>query len=130
MASPIPGMTLTFADEFNSLNLYSTWKPTDQWGNRTLPANEEEQIYVDPKYKDLGLNPFSVSDGVLNIKAAKAGDNADKLGGSEYTSGMLSSFGPGGFSQQYGYFEIRAQLPEGQGMWPAFWLLSDNGEWP
>ena len=130
MAPPIPGMKLTFADEFDSLKLYSTWKPTDQWNNRYLPANDELQTYVDPKYKDLGLNPFSVKDGVLNIKAAKAGGNAEKLGGREYTSGMLSSHGPEGFSQQYGYFEIRAQLPEGKGMWPAFWLLSDSGEWP
>src|SRR5690242_13924476 len=72
MAPPIPGMKLTFADEFDSLALYSTWKPTDQWGNRYLSGNKELQLYVDPKYKGLGLNPFSVSDGVLNIKAAKA----------------------------------------------------------
>lgn len=129
MALPISGMKLTFADEFDSLDLYSTWKPTDQWGNRYLSGNEELQIYVDPKYKDLGLNPFSISDGALNIKAAKAGDNAAMLG-KQYTSGMLSSFGSDGFSQQYGYFEIRAQLPAGKGMWPAFWLLSDSGNWP
>src|SRR4051794_39500186 len=117
MAPPIPGMKLTFSDDFNSLNLYSTWKPTDQKGNRYLPGNGELQSYVDPKYKDLGLNPFSVSDGVLNIKAAKAGGHAAKLDGQEYTSGMLSSYGDEGFSQKYGYFELRAQLPEGQGMW-------------
>lgn len=127
---PPSGMKLTFADEFNALDLYSTWKPTDQWGNRYLPANGELQTYVDPQYKGLGLNPFSINDGVLNIKASKAGDTASKLGDRPYTSGMLSSFGSGGFSQQYGYFEIRAQLPAGKGMWPAFWLLSDSGKWP
>jgi beta-glucanase (GH16 family) len=129
MAAPISGMKLTFAEEFNSLKLGSTWKPTDQWGNRYLAGNKEEQLYVDPAYKGLGINPFDVTNGVLTIKSRQAGGNAAALG-KQYTSGMISSHGAGGFSQQYGYFEMRAQLPQGKGMWPAFWLLADHGKWP
>ena len=42
----------------------------------------------------------------------------------QYTSARLTTMGK--FSQQYGRFEARIQLPEGQGVWPAFWLLGEN----
>ena len=53
----------------------------------------------------------------------------------DYTSTRLNS----DTSWTYGRFEIRAQVPEGRGTWPALWLLAsqdtygdqywpDNGE--
>ena len=42
----------------------------------------------------------------------------------KYTSARLKTLGK--FSQQYGRFEARIQIPEGQGIWPAFWMMGDN----
>lgn len=36
----------------------------------------------------------------------------------------------GKHSWQYGRFEIRAKIPVGKGMWPAFWTLGVKGNWP
>jgi beta-glucanase (GH16 family) len=41
-----------------------------------------------------------------------------------YTSARLKTQGL--FSFDYGRIEVRAQLPESQGMWPAIWLLGNN----
>ncbi len=42
-----------------------------------------------------------------------------------YDSGLITTFDS--FKQLYGYFEIRAKMPAGQGLWPAFWMRpSDN----
>ncbi len=41
---------------------------------------------------------------------------------------MINTYGT--FSQTYGYFEIDAKVPSGQGLWPAFWMLPQSGNWP
>jgi beta-glucanase (GH16 family) len=52
--------------------------------------------------------------------------------GKSYTSGRIQT--RDSFTQAYGRFEVRARLPSGQGLWPAFWLLgADYGvtnDWP
>ena len=48
-----------------------------------------------------------------------------------YTSARLTT--EHHFSQKYGRFEARIQLPKGQGVWPAFWLLGEDfrtAGWP
>ncbi len=134
--APLSGMKLTFDEEFNSLSLRTgtaatangIWKTSDGWGNRTLSGNNELQLYVDADYKGLGLNPFSVNNGIATITASKTPDWAKSQVGYNYISGELTT--AGGFAQQYGYFETKAQMTPGKGMWPAFWMLSTNGKWP
>src|SRR5262245_12786192 len=128
---------LTFSDEFSSgLDAGFSghkWKTTFYGGERTLHGNQDLQYYVDSGFKgssssSLGINPFSVSNGILKISARPV-DAADKpfLYGYQYSSGLLQS--QNSLQQQYGYFEIRADLPSGKGMFPAFWLLAP-GKWP
>jgi len=86
----------------------------DGWGNNELQyyTNRSENV--------------TVQNGVLIIAAQKEDYN-----GSTYTSARLLTKGK--FEQAYGRFEARIRVPDGQGLWPAFWLLganSNEAEWP
>jgi beta-glucanase (GH16 family) len=148
-------LTLTFADEFDTFrpfrNSQGIWRTTlrdgccdgKDFNVRTLASNKEMQLYVDPDLKGiwkkprpgggedkpLGLNPFSARGGVLEITLDRTPPELrEGLGGFEYVSGMITT--QPSFSQLYGYFEMRAKLPKGKGVWPAFWLLPADLSWP
>lgn len=96
---------------------------------RTQNGANEQQIYVDPALGKLGLQPFSVSDSVLTITAQRSDeDHYDKLWGYPFTSGLLSAHQL--YAQKYGYFEMRAQVPAGSNLLPAFWMLPVDRTWP
>lgn len=81
------------------------------WGNGEL------QYYT--------ANNATVADGLLTIRARE-----QNIAGYGYSSARLRTKGLGDWT--YGRFEMRAKLPVGQGLWPAFWMLpSDNvyGTW-
>ena len=129
----LSGYKLTFDDEFNGFSgngpsnyqvtgHTGTWDTTYSYGERKL--NDEVQMYSD---STVGVNPFSTSGGVLDIHAAPSADPS-KTQGQTYTSGAITTFHS--FAQQYGYFEMRAELPAGTGMWPAFWMLPVEHVWP
>jgi beta-glucanase (GH16 family) len=141
----------TFHDDFDVHPLESgkwvshyaggaAWPEARYWGGdgsdfkRKDAWNGEQQIYVDPRYggrqsTPLGLDPFRVRDGVLSIVATRTPPELKQvLFNNEYISGILTT--QSHFSQKYGYFEIRAKIPVGTGVWPAFWLLADDGGWP
>ncbi len=129
----------TFAAEFNdpTAPLFQSqggaFSPyLAHWENlRSFADNNEQQTYVDPGFGADPYNPFRVADGALTITANPTPDRLRDVVSTPYVSGVLetsggpASAGPpaGGFWQEYGYWEIRAQLPEGQGLWPAFWLV-------
>ena len=143
------GLVQTFADEFDRFSWDSegaagfeqekgTWRtnyghgPPYWLSSRTLTGSGELEIYADPALKGtggkpLGINPFSVENGVLNITATVTPESIRPLfWGRPYTSGLITT--RGSFSQLYGVFEMRARLPKGRGFWPAFWLTAEG--WP
>jgi serralysin len=142
-------LSLSFDEDFDRLDLWDPvkrqgrWKTNFAhgpqsgpmaWDSRTLKGNHERQIYVDERFPGtgrmtLGVNPFEIRDGVLSIVADRTPTGAKGyLWGFDFTSGLLTT--QRSFAQLYGYFEIRAQLPQGKGLWPAFWLLPASAAWP
>ena len=94
------------------------------WGNKEL------QWYTDDSVKTNGQ-------GQLVITASKIPPvNEDDLpyncfGDCQYFSGRISTQKK--ISFQYGRIEARIQMPAGEGVWPAFWMLGNNitaKSWP
>ena len=94
----------------------------DGWGNA------EYQFYTDRTE-----NVATDGDGNLVITARRENIPGSSCwyGGCQYSSARLLTSGR--FEQKYGRIEIRARIPFGQGIWPAFWMLGSNIEsvgWP
>ncbi|MFT5169184.1 MAG: beta-glucanase (GH16 family) [Saprospiraceae bacterium] len=106
-----PGYTLNWADEFNgtALNL-ADWNyetGNSGWGNNEL------QNYVS------GTNNAYLENGKLVLEAKNESSN-----GSNYSSARLTTQGKQSF--EHGRVDIRAKLPQGQGIWPALWMLGER----
>lgn len=78
----------------------------------------------------LGLDPFAHEPGsMLRIRAERVPARLQAyVWGKPYYGGLIST--RFSFRQLFGYFEVEARLPDGKGMWPAFWLLPVRGQWP
>ncbi len=113
---------IIWQDEFDGTSLdqskwnYQIGDGCDQnlcgWGNSELQSYQEANVVV--------------SNGTLKITAQK-----ERIRGSQYTSGRINTKGKADFT--YGRFEASIKLPRGDGLWPAFWMLSTNeeyGGWP
>lgn len=126
-------------------------------GMRTLVLNEEWADGIDPtKWKKTGGGATygapdriqTYRDANVTISAATAGGSGNSLkmlcernGVNNYYSGSLDSrwatvTDPDGFGgnnptgrywPMFGWYEVRAKIPHGQGIWPAFWLRHREG---
>jgi hypothetical protein len=110
------GKTLVWRDEFNGtsldLNAWTFEIGASGWGNNELQYYRPENTLL--------------SAGNLIIEAKK-----ENFGGAAYTSSRLITKGKKEF--KFGRIDIRAALPEGQGLWPALWMLGGNIstiQWP
>ena len=99
---------LVWSDEFDQTSF-----STDNWNIETVPPNNgswwngELQYYTDKE------DNLKVEDGLLKI-TAKREDYEGKL----YTSARITTQDK--FEFTYGRVEMRAKLPNWEGMWPAF----------
>lgn len=129
-SSGVPdGYRMVFNDEFRSSSLdRSKWTSRYRWGP-SWTINNEQQYYVDAlNDSGFGHSPFELDGENLTISATKTpGNLKSKANNKNYLSGTLTTHGK--FKMRYGYVEMRARLPKGKGLWPAFWLLhnQENG---
>jgi len=110
--------TLVWEDEFNGTNgtLPDATKWTydlgaNGWGNNELENYTNSTANVQQK------------DGNLVITAIKSGNS--------YTSARIKTQGL--YDHAYGRVEARIKIPQGQGIWPAFWMLGNDintVQWP
>lgn len=126
----LTGYKLTFDDEFNSLSVSqngdgTVWRDIRPGSRMSATADIGfgDSAFVDPSS---GVNPFSLQNGALDITAVRA--DSSVVGPGQWASGLIST--QGNFSQEYGYFEMRAELPNDTGVWPAFWMLPTSQAWP
>ncbi|SFB79674.1 Glycosyl hydrolases family 16 [Parapedobacter composti] len=122
------GYQLVWSDEFDGDGPVDT----SHWRfEKGFVRNQEDQWYQEE-------NAYR-KDGLLIIEARKESKpNPTYKAGSThwgqarktiaYTGASINTRGK--HSWQYGRFEMRARIPIGGGLWPAFWTLGVKGEWP
>lgn len=104
------GYQLVWQDEFSQAELAEHWTHETGTGNNGWGNNELQ--YYRPENT-------SLMEGYLVIEARKENFNSQN-----YTSSRIITQGQKEF--QYGRIDIRAKLPQGQGIWPALWMLGAN----
>jgi beta-glucanase (GH16 family) len=110
---------LVWSDEFNGGNGSAPDKSKwvvetggNGWGNNEL------------EYYTNRVDNVQTQDGKLVITAKSEGYSDSQGVFRAYTSARIKTQGK--FSQRYGKIEARIQIPRGQGIWPAFWMLGDD----
>ena len=133
---PINNKTLVFSDEFDKPVLDGTkWATCYDWrlpteGGCTNHGNFEQEWYTEDQ--------VNIIDGQLMLTAEeKPMDVAvqKQIKSFRYRSGMINSGSgatnaPVRWAGTYGYYEAKMKVQTGQGVWPAFWLLPIDREWP
>lgn len=123
-----PERRLIWAEEFDGPSIDAdTW--TFEIGNghaAGIPGwgNAELQFYTS--------EPGNARiDGGKLVITARQETRSDRTGAYRYTSARMHTKGKAHI--RHGYIEVRAKLPEGQGIWPAVWMLGadiDRVGWP
>ncbi|MEO0532041.1 MAG: family 16 glycosylhydrolase [Planctomycetota bacterium] len=110
----VQGWQRVFTDEFQTID-------NNDWTllNRQYSFNNEKQFY---RPEQVSITPIEPGNNALRLTATN-----QRLADRDYRSGLVRSK----HEWSYGRFEVRADLPTSQGMWPAIWLLPDDSiPWP
>ena len=116
------------------------WNPGNGWGNEQPEYYTAGNANTQQQGGNLVISVMKNTDPSLVCYFADKPNSASTTyhtGTCEYTSGRIKTVlgppaGKGGaiqqdlFSHVYGRFEMRAQIPPGVGMWPAFWMMGTN----
>lgn len=109
-----PRQRVLFDDEFNGTSVN-----TSNWTVRNNSYLGYDYGYITSRPQNV-----NVANGALTITAQP--EKTTAYGKTfPYTTGYLDTINH--FSAQYGRWVMRAQLPQLEGMWPAFWLRSNSG---
>ncbi len=106
-----PAWQLVWHDEFDGTTLDPAKWVRETGGNGW--GNAELEFYTDR------TENARIEGGNLIIEARR-----ETFGTRDYTSARLKTEGLGAW--RYGRMEARIQIPRGQGLWPAFWMLGDQ----
>ena len=121
------GWKLVWGDEFD----YTGVPDPAKWDYEVgYVRNNEAQYYTRARKENAW-----VEGGVLTITGQKekfaippGGRGKQGQTEAQYTAASLITRGKASWT--YGRMEIRAKLPKGRGVWPAFWTLGTSGGWP
>lgn len=119
----IPSGTLVWSDEFSNVSGANTLPNPATWMYLT-GADVNSSVDIHCAYgssaspcSSSAPNSYVGTDNYLHIIAQQPSSGV-------YTSARMETQGL--FSFQYGRLEARIKVPEGQGIWPAFWLEGNN----
>jgi beta-glucanase (GH16 family) len=116
---------LVWVDEFNSDGLPDPARWAHDTGmNAAGWHNREQQYYSGPRAENAEIRQGRL---VITVRRESL-SSAPDWGRQQYTSARLITRGLAEWT--YGFFEVRARLPCGQGTWPAIWMLGSQGDWP
>lgn len=122
ISSYVFGNKLVWSDEFDVDGSIST----DKWNVETVPPNNGSWWNGELQYYTNRPENIKVENGLLKITAIKEDYNNKK-----YTSARINTQDK--YEFLYGRIEMKAKLPNWEGMWPAFWMLGANFDtvgWP
>jgi beta-glucanase (GH16 family) len=108
---PLPGWTLVWHDEFDGPSL-----DTSKWNIVSDAPGGYRNCCLGNTFNAWAPDDVSLVAGALRLKTDRR-----SFQGAAYTSGAVTTEGK--FAYRYGRMDIRARVPRGDGLWPAFWLL-------